>query len=35
MGQKAKWEYFKALYERYRKADRKMKHAQIEPGAKG
>ncbi len=27
MGQKAKWEYFKAIYERYRKADRQMKHA--------
>ncbi len=27
MGQKAKWEYCKAIYERYRKADRKMKHA--------
>jgi hypothetical protein len=27
VGQKAKWEYFQAIYERYRKADRKMKHA--------
>ncbi len=35
MGQKAKWEYFQAIYERYRKADRKMKYSQIELGAKG
>jgi len=27
MGQKAKWEYFRAIYERYRQADRKRKHA--------
>ncbi len=27
MGQKAKWEYFKAIYERYRRADRKAKQA--------
>src|ERR1700687_1844773 len=27
MGQKAKWEYFRAIYERYRQADRKGKHA--------
>ncbi len=27
MGQKAKWEYVKAIYERYRKASRKMKQA--------
>jgi hypothetical protein len=27
MGQQAKWEYFQAIYERYRQADRKRKHA--------
>jgi hypothetical protein len=27
MGQKAKWEYVRAIYERYRQADRKRKHA--------
>ncbi len=27
MGQKAKWEYFLAIYERYRRADRKAKQA--------
>ena len=27
MGQKAKWEYFWAIYARYRQADRKRKHA--------
>ncbi len=27
MGQKAKWEYFRAIYERYRRADRKAKQA--------
>ena len=27
MGQKAKWEYFRAIYERYRRADRKTKRA--------
>jgi len=27
MGQKAKWEYFRATYERYRQTDRKRKHA--------
>ena len=27
MGQKAKWEHFRAIYERYRQADRKRKHA--------
>src|ERR1035441_4748248 len=27
MGQKAKWEYFRAIYERYRQAHRKRKHA--------
>jgi hypothetical protein len=27
MGQKAKWEYFRAIYERYRQANRKRKHA--------
>lgn len=27
MGQKAKWEYFRAIYERYRQADRKGKQA--------
>ena len=27
MGQEAKWEYFRAIYERYRQADRKRKHA--------
>ena len=26
MSQKGKWEYFKAIYERYRKARRKLKH---------
>ena len=26
MGQKARWEYFKAIYERYRRADRETKH---------
>jgi hypothetical protein len=25
MGQKEKWEYFRAIYERYRQADRKRK----------
>ena len=27
MGQKAKWEYFRAIYQRCRQADRKRKHA--------
>ena len=27
MGQKAKWEYFRAICERYRRADRKTKRA--------
>ena len=27
MGQEAKWEYFRVTYERYRRADRKRKHA--------
>src|ERR1035437_4708583 len=27
MGQKAKWDYFRAIYQRYRQADRKQKHA--------
>ena len=27
MGQKAKWEYFRAIYERYHQADWKWKHA--------
>ena len=27
MGHKAKWEYFRAIYARYRQADRKQKHA--------
>ncbi len=27
MGQKAKWEYFRAIYERYQKAGRTLKHA--------
>jgi hypothetical protein len=27
MGQKAKWEYVRAIYERYRQADWKREHA--------
>ncbi len=30
MSQKARWEYFKAIYERYHKADRKVKHVIFE-----
>ena len=26
MGHKAKWEYFRAIYERYHKAGRRLKH---------
>ena len=29
MGQKAKWKYFRAIYERYRQEDRKRKHATL------
>ena len=29
MGHKAKWEYFRAVYERYRKAGREAKHLML------
>ena len=29
MGSKARWEYFRAIYERYRKAERKAKQAML------
>ena len=32
MGQNAKWEYFRAIYERYRQADRKHALCTQKPG---